>query len=388
MAMQMDPMYASLRSGGHEGDMARAMAGSRSNRDAWASCEAELAAGPSSESQSAVRAQMQRDLAEEEARMARGPVVAEAPTPQQEAERRAELMRTQTEKVTQAYASAMADKERGTEAFKEKSYADAVKYWGAALRAIDGHRGEVLRAELITLRDALHNNRASAQLQLGNYTSAAADASDVLFSQPRNPKALFRRAQARMGERRWAEAIADLEVLVGVKPGDRKAQALLATAREKLAAVRPPLPPSLTHFRHPACFGSADTLPGSSDSSSRQCGVVHVGVVAVVVSQPAQPGVGGGGGGVVAGGGRAGQSARLHGCTAGAGAPQRARAAARAARCAARPTPFVYNRRREPRGGRWTGRGGGLGVLSDEAHPSWLVISWCLSVLVWCRRAP
>ena len=33
---------------------------------------------------------MQRDLAEEEARMARGPVVAEALTPQQEAERRAE----------------------------------------------------------------------------------------------------------------------------------------------------------------------------------------------------------------------------------------------------------------------------------------------------------
>jgi hypothetical protein len=114
-----------------------------------------------------------------------------------------EHMEVRQQKTADAYATACHEKDEGTAAFKTKQYAEAVACWGSALRSVDMYRNTILQSEMAVLREALHNNRAMAQLQLKNYAAAEADCFDVIFLDPKNQKALFRRAQARVGRCNW-----------------------------------------------------------------------------------------------------------------------------------------------------------------------------------------
>jgi tetratricopeptide (TPR) repeat protein len=131
-------------------------------------------------------------------------------------------------------------KDEGTDAFKQKDYCEAVRLWGRALVAIDPwHGSRFFTEERDELRVALHNNRAMAQMQLFNFCSAVADTTDVLHQHPDNVKALFRRGQALAKQQKWAAAAADLQRLIKLKPNDKKAAAMLATAEAGVAAAGP-----------------------------------------------------------------------------------------------------------------------------------------------------
>lgn len=145
----------------------------------------------------------------------------------------AAIEKRQHDKLKAGHDEAARLKEEGAAAFKKKQYAEAVKCWGEALRSVDGYgRSEFLLQEREELRMALHNNRAVAQIHLRNFSAAEGDATDVLFTDPNNAKALFRRGQARIGKRDYHGAVEDLEKLLELKPKDAKAAKALAEARD------------------------------------------------------------------------------------------------------------------------------------------------------------
>ena len=150
---------------------------------------------------------------------------------------RAAMEQRAQKRVAEGYDKGAGLKDEGAAAFKKKQFAEAVKLWGEALRSVDSFGSNThLAAEREELRIALHNNRAVAQIQLRNYAAAEADTKDVLFAQPDNLKALFRRGQARLGRKNFAGAAEDLGRVVEAKPGDKKAAKALAEAREGVAS--------------------------------------------------------------------------------------------------------------------------------------------------------
>jgi|EP01043_Picozoa_sp_COSAG02_P037894 hypothetical protein len=212
----------------------------QSNSDAWASCNQALAqqqADPSMGQYSHGRKADWRDHVnsfeeEEEELRARNQEPA-APDPVAKAMEAAAIEKRQHAKLQAGYDEAACLKDEGAAAFKKKQYAEAVSSWGNALRSVDGYgRSSFLLKEREELRIALHNNRAVAQIQLRNFSAAEGDATDVLFTEPDNVKALFRRGQARIGKRDYHAAVADLEKLLALKPNDAKAKKALAEARE------------------------------------------------------------------------------------------------------------------------------------------------------------
>jgi tetratricopeptide (TPR) repeat protein len=225
------------------GNMAGMSSLNQSNADAWSSVDRELtqqAADPSMGQYSHGRKPDWREhvneFKEEEEAAARA--AGEEPTivkldPVAQAMEAAAIEKRQHEKLQTGYDEASRLKDEGAAVFKKKQYAEAVKFWGEALRSVDGYgRSPFLLKEREELRIALHNNRAVAQIQLRNFSAAEGDATDVLFSEPNNPKALFRRGQARIGKRDYHAAVADLEKLLELKPKDAKAAKALAEARE------------------------------------------------------------------------------------------------------------------------------------------------------------
>ncbi|CAK4618924.1 hypothetical protein AeMF1_021049 [Aphanomyces euteiches] len=86
---------------------------------------------------------------------------------------------------------------------------------------------------------AILSNRAFAYLQLGtpsNLALAEEDCTTVLATDPRNVKALYRRALARSAMEKLSEAKADLEAIVMWEPGNPQANEALDKIRVQLAA--------------------------------------------------------------------------------------------------------------------------------------------------------
>jgi tetratricopeptide (TPR) repeat protein len=87
------------------------------------------------------------------------------------------------------------------------------------------------------LKLVLYNNRANANLSLQKYAEAIGDASAVLEAEPRNAKALFRRACASRGLERWVEAAADFKVALRLEPSNTVVQTELKLAVAELSAA-------------------------------------------------------------------------------------------------------------------------------------------------------
>merc|ERR1719401_1797398 len=69
-------------------------------------------------------------------------------------------------------------------------------------------------------------------LKLGDFSGAKAACTSVLMQAPECVKALFRRASAYMELHEFSEAVADLKVLLQVEPNNRDALRMLPQARE------------------------------------------------------------------------------------------------------------------------------------------------------------
>ena len=232
---------ARMMAGG--GSVMSAMASlNQSNSDAWASCSSALAQQAADPSMGQFSHGRKPDWREQVNSFKEEEAAAEEAgeeAPAQEVDHVARAMeaaaieKRQHDKLQAGYDEAARLKDEGAAAFKKKQYAEAVRSWGDALRSVDGYgRNSFLLKEREELRIALHNNRAVAQIQLRNFSAAEGDAADVLFTDPNNAKALFRRGQARIGKRDYHAAVEDLEKLVALKPNDLKAKKTLEEARD------------------------------------------------------------------------------------------------------------------------------------------------------------
>lgn len=76
------------------------------------------------------------------------------------------------------------------------------------------------------------NNLAMCQLQLGKYAEAATTASELLAVDPTNAKAWYRRGVAQIHRENFEDAIADLERVLLLTPGDPMAVEKIAQAKE------------------------------------------------------------------------------------------------------------------------------------------------------------
>ena len=237
----------SIRGGAHNSELINHFSGqTTSNKDCWAAVNNEMSqyeeqGGSQTGMHSQSVAEMKREIAALESgsgtnSVSGDPRIVEMETPEAMQQRLQHENDERAVKVAAAYAQALEAKEQGTAEFKAKTYGEALRLWGGGLRALDTFRGDLMKKEVSALRDALHTNRAMAQLQLKNFAAAEADCDDVLYTNPGNAKAMFRRAQARVGLVNWAGAASDLENLLIAKPNDAKATALLERVRTQCPA--------------------------------------------------------------------------------------------------------------------------------------------------------
>ena len=114
-------------------------------------------------------------------------------------------------------------KNRGNEYVKQGDFATAIECYKQCV-AVDP-----------TLAFAF-NNRAHCHLKLGHFDAAVVDTTTVLGLERDNVKALYRRAQARIGLEQWVLAQEDLSAVLALDPANAPASADLAKVKAKAAA--------------------------------------------------------------------------------------------------------------------------------------------------------
>jgi len=133
-----------------------------------------------------------------------------------------------------AYATKM--KEEGTAAFKMQDWATAVNRYADGAEYItfqDSESPAELDEQGKVLAVALLNNCAMARLKVGDQDDAAKfDCTKVLQYDSKNVKAFFRRAQAEIAMGNYKAAAADAAKAVELEPGNREAELLRRKALE------------------------------------------------------------------------------------------------------------------------------------------------------------
>lgn len=108
--------------------------------------------------------------------------------------------------------AAIAEKNKGNEAFKGKDWPAAIKHYTKAI-------------ELSPSEPSFYTNRAQANIKLEAYGYAIADATKALEIDPQFVKAFYRRAVANTAILRHSDAISDWKVVVRKNPADKVAKA-------------------------------------------------------------------------------------------------------------------------------------------------------------------
>ncbi|XP_075145406.1 unc-45 myosin chaperone [Haematobia irritans] len=114
-------------------------------------------------------------------------------------------------------AESLTYKDKGNEAFKEGKWEEAVQFYTKAIRKGDKHK------EL----PIFYKNRAAAYLKQSKWELALEDCNESLKLAPKDPKALFRRAQAYEGLEKFGEAYKDATDLFKADPGNQSVQPML-----------------------------------------------------------------------------------------------------------------------------------------------------------------
>ncbi|XP_066547218.1 sperm-associated antigen 1 isoform X3 [Amia ocellicauda] len=117
------------------------------------------------------------------------------------------------------------EKEKGNEAFRAMEYEEAVEYYSRSL--------SVLPSVVV------YNNRAQAQIKLQHWRNALNDCQKVLEQEPRNLKALLRRATVykHMGDLK--PAADDLKNILEAEPWNLTAKNLLLEVKERMTDCEP-----------------------------------------------------------------------------------------------------------------------------------------------------
>ena len=130
-------------------------------------------------------------------------------------------------------AQASCFKDKGTEAFKEKLYADAVDSYAEGAELVEDEIGD---GEAIYIACKL--NIAQCYINLKDYPSAIEASTKVLAKDPTNVKALYRRAVARNAVGMPDEAKDDLEIAAGYEPENTAVKAELSKSKNLIVAAK------------------------------------------------------------------------------------------------------------------------------------------------------
>ncbi len=122
-------------------------------------------------------------------------------------------------------AKALAEKQKGNDAFAKKQWAEAIGFYSAA-RLADASE------------PTIPLNRAMAYLKLSKFLDAERDCTTALELSPNNVKALYRRATARMGADKFEAAREDYNNVLRLDAGNAEAKAGLAKANEALERAK------------------------------------------------------------------------------------------------------------------------------------------------------
>ena len=123
-------------------------------------------------------------------------------------------------------------KEAGTQAFKEKDFVTALSNYEAACEMVN---------EVDSLQHVLLSCKANCALMsinLQDYASAVAFATDVLKIDPHNVKALYRRALARNHLGMAEEALSDLNAALAIDPDNKPAKNELVKSKKLLQEAK------------------------------------------------------------------------------------------------------------------------------------------------------
>ena len=138
-------------------------------------------------------------------------------------------------------AEALESKNEGTAMFKEKRFAEAMQAWDTAAEAIGD---EELSKEAKDMWVTCKSNCAQAAISNCDYTRAVKFATEALGKDPKNVKAIFRRASARNHLGLAEEALEDLKAAIAIDPENKpviaemkKAKASIASAKKKAKAA-------------------------------------------------------------------------------------------------------------------------------------------------------
>lgn len=114
---------------------------------------------------------------------------------------------------------AIKHKDCGNEAFKKSLWSEAIKSYSAAIKL-----GEQLEHKELPI---FYKNRAAAYLKLEQFNEALLDCNKSLELAPRDPKALYRRAQAHEGLEKYEEAYKDATDLFKEDASNKSVQPML-----------------------------------------------------------------------------------------------------------------------------------------------------------------
>ncbi|KAM7364628.1 unc-45 myosin chaperone [Cochliomyia hominivorax] len=124
---------------------------------------------------------------------------------------------TTTNATDDTGAEALTYKDKGNQAFKEGKWQEAIECYTKAIKIGEKHK------EL----PVFYKNRAAAYLKLEDFTKALNDCTNSLKLVPKDPKALFRRAQAYEGLKKFEEAYKDATDLFKEDPTNQAVQPML-----------------------------------------------------------------------------------------------------------------------------------------------------------------
>merc|ERR1711972_480383 len=96
---------------------------------------------------------------------------------------------------------------------------------------LDSIKDESNKVKAKELKLACELNSAACSLKFKDFAEVRKSCNNVLKEDSRNVKALFRRAQAHLGEKSFTDCISDLKKLVEVDPQSREARSLMKEAQ-------------------------------------------------------------------------------------------------------------------------------------------------------------
>lgn len=131
------------------------------------------------------------------------------------------------------------EKEKGNKCFSEGRYQDAVDHWSSALRTLnyilskDIEDKEKLE-EFRNMKKTLHLNLAIGYLRVGRGMDCVKQCDEVLELEPRNAKALYRKAQGWSRLSEHGNAAASLQKLIEVDPKNVAASQFLRETKVEM----------------------------------------------------------------------------------------------------------------------------------------------------------